>query len=170
MFPDSDNLLQRTVHYILVLHWSYNPYVSWASCSLAHLASPQFAFSILESLHHSTVVPIFDDVVGSIMNLNFNGVTTIIDQEDDASLSISYHGRNLLHSHLATMSNPTLIFSHWHQRRPHLTFSKHYLTAFLESWSVHRKEYRDIWACINDLYFITYRIYLITTTTYSSLW
>ena len=113
MFLDSDNLLQRTVHYTLVLHWSYtgSPYVCWASCSLAHLASPQFAFSILESLHHSTVVPIFDDVVGSIMNLNFNGVTTIIDQEDDASLSISYHGRNLLHSHLATMSNPMLILA-----------------------------------------------------------
>lgn len=45
------------------------------------------------------------------MNLNFNGVTTIIDQEDDASLSISYHGRNLLRSHLATMSNPMLILA-----------------------------------------------------------
>ncbi|KAK8574984.1 hypothetical protein V6N12_062661 [Hibiscus sabdariffa] len=47
------------------------------------------AFTILNSINQGSVVPVLDHVVWFIMNLNFNGVAAIVDEEDNALLSTS---------------------------------------------------------------------------------
>ena len=65
-----------------------------------YLASPQIAFAIMEGLHHTRVVPVLDDIVRPIVNLNLNSVASVVEQKDDALLPIPYHSRHILDGHL----------------------------------------------------------------------
>ena len=55
------------------------------------LSSPAFAFTIMDCINQGGVVPVLDHIVWSIMDLNFNGVTTIVYQKNNRILTPSQH-------------------------------------------------------------------------------
>lgn len=55
------------------------------------LGGPAFSFTVVNGIHKSTVVPVFNDIVWSVMNLYFDSIASIVDEKYDASLSTSYH-------------------------------------------------------------------------------
>ena len=62
------------------------------NCSFcANLGSPAFPLSIMDGTHKAGVVPILDHIVWTIVNLNFNCITSIVYEEDDALLSTMDH-------------------------------------------------------------------------------
>lgn len=67
---------------------------------MAHLGGPALAFTIVDGINQGGVVPVLDDIVRSIMDLNFNGVPTIVYQEYDARLPTPDHCCHLLRSNL----------------------------------------------------------------------
>lgn len=66
----------------------------------AYLGGKEFSFAIMNSLHKSCIIPIFNDIVRPIVNLNLDGVTSIIDKEDYTVLFLADHGGNILARHL----------------------------------------------------------------------
>lgn len=56
-----------------------------------HLGCPALALAIVDGINEGSVVPVLDDIVRSIMDLNFNCVTTIVYQENDGSLTAAQH-------------------------------------------------------------------------------
>jgi len=56
-----------------------------------HLRSPAFAFTIVDSINKSSVIPVLDHIVWAIMDLDLNCVSSIVDEEDDALLPTSQH-------------------------------------------------------------------------------
>lgn len=62
----------------------------------AHLGAEDIALVVVKALHQSRVVPALNVVVWAIMDFHLNGVTTIIDQEDDGVQPIPDHGGHIL--------------------------------------------------------------------------
>ncbi|KAJ8423903.1 hypothetical protein Cgig2_003666 [Carnegiea gigantea] len=56
-----------------------------------HLRSPAFAFTILDSINKSSVIPVLDHIVWAIMDLDLDCVSSIVDEEDDALLPTLQH-------------------------------------------------------------------------------
>ena len=71
----------------MVIHW----------VRMCHLSTENIALMIVKTLHQARVVPALNVVIRPIMNLNFNGVASIVDKEDDWVQSISDHGGHILH-------------------------------------------------------------------------
>lgn len=46
----------------------------------------------MNGINKCCVVPVLDDIVWPIMDLNFDGVTTIVDEEYDGVLPATKHG------------------------------------------------------------------------------
>lgn len=65
-----------------------------------HLGSPTFSFSVVYGVNKTSVVPILYHIVGSVMDLHFYRVASVVDEEDDGLLTASQHGRHILCSHL----------------------------------------------------------------------
>lgn len=78
---------------------------SWAE---ANLCCPAFAFAIVNGVHETSVVPVLNHVVRAVMNLHFDRVTPIVDQEDYALLSASNHGRYILSCDLSKGEDKSL--------------------------------------------------------------
>lgn len=57
-----------------------------------HLGGPKWSITIVKSFGHFGVAPVLDHIVGAIMNLNFNCVASVIDEENDATLFVANHG------------------------------------------------------------------------------
>jgi hypothetical protein len=54
----------------------------------------------VDGIHKAGVVPVLDDIVGSVMDLHLDGVPAIVDQEDYAVLRTPQHCRHILGCHL----------------------------------------------------------------------
>lgn len=57
----------------------------------AYLGSPTLPLTIMDGINNTSVIPVLNHIVWSIMNLYFNCVSSIIDEEYNASLPTSYH-------------------------------------------------------------------------------
>jgi hypothetical protein len=57
----------------------------------ANLCCPAFAFAIVDGINKASVVPVLDYIVRTIMNLYFNRITSIVDEEYDSPLPTSDH-------------------------------------------------------------------------------
>jgi hypothetical protein len=66
----------------------------------AYLGGKEFSLAIMNSLDKSCIVPIFYHIVRSIVDLNLDGVTSVIDQENYTVLFLTEHGGNILARHL----------------------------------------------------------------------
>ena len=55
----------------------------------------------MNGIDQASVIPVLDHVVWAIVDLNFNGVSTIVDEENDGPLSTSQHCWHILSSHLS---------------------------------------------------------------------
>lgn len=68
----------------------------------SHLCGPAFAFTVMNGIDETSVVPVLDHVVWTVMNLHFNGVATVVNQEYDCFLAVAQHGGYVLSRHLET--------------------------------------------------------------------
>mmetsp|Transcript_4904 Transcript_4904/g.8976 ORF Transcript_4904/g.8976 Transcript_4904/m.8976 type:complete len:577 (-) Transcript_4904:25-1755(-) len=66
------------------------------------LGGPKLSLSVLERLNDTGVVPVLDDVVRTVVNLDLDGVAAVVDEEDDGLEVVAKHGRHLLDGHLET--------------------------------------------------------------------
>lgn len=50
---------------------------------ISYLCAEHIALVIVKTLHQARVVPASNDIIWAIMNLNLNGVPSVVDQKDD---------------------------------------------------------------------------------------
>jgi len=74
-------------HYFMYPTFKQKGYRVWVT----HLGSPAFAFTIVDSVNKSSVIPVLDHIVWAIMDLDLNCVSSIVDEEDDALLPTAQH-------------------------------------------------------------------------------
>ena len=57
----------------------------------ANLGRPAFSFTIVNGIDHTSVVPVLDNIVWTIVNLYVYGISSIVDEEDDGPLPTFNH-------------------------------------------------------------------------------
>lgn len=65
-----------------------------------HLRRPAFALPVMESIHEGGVIPALDVVIRAVVNLDFDRIPVVVDQEDDGVRSVADHGRDVLRRYL----------------------------------------------------------------------
>lgn len=66
----------------------------------AYLGSPALPFTIMYGINESSVIPVLNHIVWTIMNLYFNCVSSIVNEEYNAPLPTSDHCWNILSCNL----------------------------------------------------------------------
>lgn len=86
----------------MLLLKSYNFQRVLYTLKFGYLRGPAFAFTVVNSFDESSVVPVLDHVVRTVVDLDFNGVATIVNEEDDRFLTVTQHRGYVLARHLET--------------------------------------------------------------------
>lgn len=67
----------------------------WGICT--YLCCVDIALVVVKALNQTSVVPTSNDIVGPIMDFHFNGVPSVVDEEDDGIELVSDHAGHILH-------------------------------------------------------------------------